>query len=126
AAVDMLDDREDRTVYRPDYGSLLRDTAAVLALAAEFQPTGVDIPALASRLSDLRDVSRWTSTQEDGWTLIAAAALARDTADGSIVIDGEELGGTVYRRYFAEELDNGPVVIANHGNTATEAKVSVT
>ena len=93
AAVDMLNEREDRTVYRPDYGSQLRDTAAVLALAAEFTPSGVDIAALASRLSDLRDVARWTSTQEDGWTLIAAAALARETAEGSITVDGEELGG---------------------------------
>jgi uncharacterized protein YfaS (alpha-2-macroglobulin family) len=126
AAVDMLTQREDRTVYRGDYGSQLRDTAAVLALAAEFQPSGVDIAALASRLSDLRDVARWTSTQEDGWTLIAAAALAQKTAEGSISVDGEELGGTVYRRYFQEEFDNGPVVIANNGNKATEAKISVT
>jgi uncharacterized protein YfaS (alpha-2-macroglobulin family) len=104
----------------------LRDTAAVLALAAEFQPSGVDIAALASRLSDLRDVARWTSTQEDGWTLIAAAALAKETAEGSISVDGEELGGTVYRRYFQEEFDNGPVTITNNGNKATEAKISVT
>jgi uncharacterized protein YfaS (alpha-2-macroglobulin family) len=126
AAVEMLTEPEDRTTYRPDYGSQLRDTAAVLALAAEFQPSGVDIPALASRLSDLRDVARWTSTQEDGWTLIAAAALARDTADGSISVDGQELGGAVYRRWFQEEFDTGPVVITNNGNTATEAKISVT
>ncbi len=126
AAVDMLGEREDRTAWRPDYGSRLRDTAAVLALAAEFQPSGLDIAALASRLSDLRDVERWTSTQEDGWTLIAAAALAEDTADGSISIDGEELGGTVYRSYMQEEFDTGPVTITNNGNAATEVKISVT
>jgi uncharacterized protein YfaS (alpha-2-macroglobulin family) len=126
AAVTMLNEREDRTSWRPDYGSQLRDTAAVLALAAEFQPSGVDIPALASRLSDLRDVERWTSTQEDGWTLIAAAALAKTTAEGSITVDGEELGGTVYRAYMQEEFDNGPVAVTNNGNKATEMKVSVT
>ena len=71
-------------------------------------------------------MSRWTSTQEDGWTLIATAALAQKTAEGSISVDGEELGGTVYRRYFQEEFDNGPLVIANNGNKATEAKISVT
>ncbi|MBN9345669.1 MAG: alpha-2-macroglobulin family protein [Devosia sp.] len=126
AAVEMLTEREDRTSYRPDYGSQLRDTAAVLALAAEFQPTGVDIPALASRLSDLRDVERWTSTQEDGWTLIAAAALAKETAEGSISVDGQELGGTVYRSYLQEEFDDGPVTVVNNGNKATEMKISVT
>ncbi len=98
----------------------------MLALAAEFKPSGVDIAALAGRLSDLRDVARWTSTQEDAWTLIAAAALTRDATGGSITIDGQELGGTVYRRYMQEEFATGPVTIVNNGNTATEAKISVT
>ncbi len=126
AALDDLQRPDDPKVYRNDYGSWLRDTAAVLALAAEFRPAGVDIAALAERLADLRDASRWTSTQEDGWTLVAAAALARDTADGSVTVDGEALDGTVYRRYLQEEFDGGPVTIVNTSNRATEAKVSVT
>ncbi len=126
AAVEMLAVKDDPKVWRIDYGSQLRDTAAVLALAAEFQPSGVDIPALASRLSDLRDAARWTSTQEDGWTLIAAAALAKDTGDGKISVDGVDLGGVVNLRFFQEEFEKGPVTIVNNGNKATEAKVTVT
>jgi uncharacterized protein YfaS (alpha-2-macroglobulin family) len=126
AAVEMLDVRDNPRVWRMDYGSQLRDTAAVLALAAEFQPAGVDIPSLASRLANLRDAERWTSTQEDGWTLIAAAAIAADTGDGSISVDGTDLGGGVNLRFFQEEFDNGPVTIVNNGNQPTEAKVSVT
>src|SRR5262249_26699367 len=72
AALEGLGISEDRYRWRIDYGSQLRDTAAVLALAAEFKPSGVDLPALTQRLATLRDVSRWTSTQEDAWTLIAA------------------------------------------------------
>src|SRR5690606_24287189 len=60
----------DRFRYRTDYGSRLRDTAAVLALVAEFKPTGVDISELAADLARQRDAASWTSTQEDAWTLV--------------------------------------------------------
>ena len=75
-----------------------------------------------------RGRQRWTSTQEDAWTLIAAAALARETGDGSITVNGEELTGSVYRRYFQEYFtdENGTVTITNNGNTPTEVRVSVT
>ena len=52
AAVASLGGTEDRTSYRRDYGSLLRDTAGVLALAAEFTPSGVDLGKLAADLVD--------------------------------------------------------------------------
>ena len=125
AAVEGLNVREDRYRYRADYGSQLRDTAGVLALAAEFTPAGIDIPALTTRLAELRDRATWTSTQEDAWTLVAAAALARETGDGSVTIDGEALTGSVYRRYDQEHFDAGAVTIVNTSNQPTEMKVSV-
>src|SRR5690606_16150035 len=82
--------------------------------------------ALAGDLADRRDSAKYTSTQEDAWTLVAAAALARETADGSVSVDGEALTGSVYRRYLQEEIEATPVEIANGGNSATEARVSVT
>ncbi len=126
AAVDALDVKEEKGSYRRDYGSQLRDTAAVLALAAEFKPSGVDIAGLTGRLAELRDLARWTSTQDDAWTLIAASALAANAGDGSISVDGQQLDGSVYRRYMQEEFDDGPVAITNNGNAATEMKISVT
>jgi uncharacterized protein YfaS (alpha-2-macroglobulin family) len=98
----------------------------VLALAAETKPSGVDLGALTELLADLRDAEEWTSTQEDAWTLIAAAALARDATSGSVTIDGEELTGTAYQRYDQEHFDTNSVTITNNGNTPTEVKVSVT
>ncbi|MBI4921227.1 MAG: alpha-2-macroglobulin family protein [Devosia nanyangense] len=126
AAVTGLMGAEDRRRYRSDYGSQLRDTAAVLALAAEFTPSGVDIPALAARLARLRDQAKWTSTQEDAWTLVAAAALARSTDNGTVTVDGTPLTGTVYQRFDQEHFDDASVTIANTSNQRTEAKVSVT
>ncbi|MGV3490930.1 MAG: MG2 domain-containing protein [Devosia sp.] len=126
AAVADLDKPEPRNVYRYDYGSKLRDTAAVLALAAEFTPSGVDIGELAGKLTALRDAARWTSTQEDAWTLVAAAQLGREAAAGAITIDGEALTGTVYRKYDQEHFDGLTVEVANTGNQPTEMKVTTT
>src|SRR5690606_38430524 len=126
AAVEGFGAREDRNRYRADYGSRLRDTAAVLALAAEFTPSGVDLAALAGRLADQRDAATWTSTQEDAWTLVAAAALAREATDGSVTLEGETLTGSAYRRYTQEDIEGAGVTISNDGNQATEVKVTVT
>ena len=98
--------------------------AGVLALAAEFKPDGVDLVALANQLAKLRDRYRYTSTQEDSWTLLAAAAVGASSTDGSITLDGEALTGQVYRSY--EQQGFAPVEIANTGTAATEAKVTVT
>ena len=126
AAVEDLQAREDKQKYRNDYGSLLRDTAGVLALAAEFKPSGLDIGALTSKLAVMRDRSRWTSTQEDAWTLVAASALGKSAADGSVTIDGEALTGSPYRRYDQEHFDGLSVTVTNDGNQPTEMKVTTT
>src|SRR5690606_28347354 len=90
----------------------------------EFKPQSVDVAALAKQLAQLRDRSTYTSTQEDSWTLMAAAALGAAASDGSITLDGEALTGQVYRRY--EQVGFAPIVIANTAPNATEAKLSVT
>ncbi|MGV8833215.1 MAG: MG2 domain-containing protein [Devosia sp.] len=124
AAVTSLSDSKDSQRYRADYGSRLRDTAGVLALAAEFKPEGVDLLALADQLAGLRDSASYTSTQEDGWTLLAAAALGEGTADGAISLNGEPLTGPLYRSF--EQTGFAAIDIANAGDAATQARVSVT
>ncbi len=126
AAVEDLKKADDRYRYRADYGSQLRDTAAVLALAAEFSPAGIDLSALSQQLADLRDAARWSSTQEDAWTLVAAANLARSATAGKVTVDGEALEGTVYRKYDDVVIQGSPVTVRNAGNTPTEMTVSVT
>jgi len=125
AAVSDFKKRYNPARYRTDYGSRLRDIAGVLALAAEFKPAGVDIARLTEMLAEGRDNARYTSTQEDAWTLLAASALAKEAAGGSVTIDGEALTGSVYRRFTDADFANGEtVVIANTGDTATEAKLT--
>src|SRR5690606_2233013 len=90
-------------------------------------PSGVDLAALTADLARLRDGAGYTSTQEDAWTLLAAAALGRQSGDGSVSVDGEALTGAVYRRYDDTHFtDVGAVEIVNNGNRPTEAKITVT
>jgi alpha-2-macroglobulin len=102
----------------------MRDLAGVLALAAEFKPASVDLTSLANQLAKARDRARYTSTQEDSWTLLAAAALGASTTDGSVTLNGEALTGQVYRRF--EERGFEPIAIGNAGAADTEVKVTVT
>lgn len=124
AAVESLGKPENTKRYRLDYGSKLRDTAGVIALAAEFKAEGVDLLTLTNQLAKMLDRARYTSTQEESWTLLAAAALDQGTADGSIVINGEALTGQVYRRF--EQAGFAGLDLVNNGSVATEAKVTVT
>lgn len=123
AAVLDLAKPEDRSSYRGDYGSKLRDSAAVLALAAEARPAGIDLSKLTKQLADQRDLARWTNTQEDAWTLMAAAALGSVATDGKVTLNGEAFDGKVYRRFHDEEL-SVPATLANTGNTPVEVKLS--
>jgi uncharacterized protein YfaS (alpha-2-macroglobulin family) len=77
-----------RAEHLQDYGSPLRDRAAVLALLAESGVGSDEIPELADRLAADFDAQEWTSTQEKAWLLLAAEALTPAAADLSLSLDG--------------------------------------
>ena len=62
--------------WRNDYGSALRDGAAMLALAAETKPGISSVKDMIAYMAALRQTVRWTSTQDEAWMLRAARALA--------------------------------------------------
>lgn len=127
AAINQLDAPREREPYRyrADYGSHLRDMAGVLALAGEFTPAGIDLSTLAEKLSDLRDRARYSSTQEDAWTLVAASTLTQSASAAAVSIDGTALAGTAYQHYEQEYFDASSVEVANTGNQPVEIKISV-
>jgi hypothetical protein len=105
-------------VFRADYGTTYRDTAAVLALALEAGSKVVDTEALTNRLSVQ---SSTLSTQEATWALLAANALIdRPGADG-ITIDGVPADGPLVRVMDAGGKD---VVVANGSAAATTLTVT--
>lgn len=77
----------EKAVWRDDYGSGLRDMAAVLAIAQEAGSRALDTGAIGARLSErLGRVP--LSTQEASWTLLAASALIDRPDAGGLTLDG--------------------------------------
>jgi alpha-2-macroglobulin len=77
AAVGALSDSAPEQVFRADYGTDLRDTAVVLALANEAGSNVINREALTARLA----ASGTLSPQESAWTLLAAASTTMESAD---------------------------------------------
>jgi uncharacterized protein YfaS (alpha-2-macroglobulin family) len=81
-------------VWRADYGTHMRDAAAVLTLAVESGSTAVDTDALAGRIGR---VQRGLSTQESVWALMAAHAMVTDPGVSGLEIDGTPATGPLVR-----------------------------
>ncbi|MDR5652747.1 alpha-2-macroglobulin family protein [Ruixingdingia sedimenti] len=111
---------DDGQVWRADYGTALRDSAAVLALATESGSNAVDRAALTERIA-ARAGHRALSTQEAAWTLLATHALIGQPGAEGLVLDGTPVAGPLVRL-----LDDAaaPVTVANTGSAATQLTVS--
>jgi uncharacterized protein YfaS (alpha-2-macroglobulin family) len=105
AAVNALQDTASEQIWRADYGTDLRDAAVVLALAAESKSVVVDTAALLARATS----NRALSTQEQVWTLLAAAAMAQEP-NADLTINGAAADGPIL-----QITDAAPAVIANAG-----------
>ncbi|MHA6324522.1 alpha-2-macroglobulin family protein [Roseivivax sp. CAU 1753] len=94
-AADRLAAADMSRGYRSDYGSTLRDAAALVTLAQASGSTALDMAPLASRLGT---PGRALSTQESAWTLAAAMALVADPAASGLRVDGAPVTGPYVRR----------------------------
>lgn len=124
AALAALPD-QDPGGWRADYGSSLRDTAAVLALAAESGVKSVDLRALADRVQDLSDGRAYRSTQDNAWLLLAAQALMKGGADLRLSVDGVQHEGALFARFEGDRLAAAPVTIRNLSGSVLDAMVTV-
>ena len=110
--------------YRSDYGSRLRDGAAMLALAAESKPVPSVVPTLIKMVAADRAAAKWTSTQDDAWMLLAARALKAGNEAISLDIDGTARTGSYSQRIDGADLLVNPVSIANKGKNPVQAVVT--
>jgi alpha-2-macroglobulin len=110
---------------RDDYGSTLRDAAAVLTLAAEGGASSATVQAAVQRVDDARATLRPTSTQEDAWLLLAASAMAKDAGKISLDVNGETVQRPLYRTVSAADLKE-PLRVANAGEDQVKAVLTVT
>ena len=105
----------DRSAWRDDFGSNLRDKAAVLTLAAE---AGSNALALGPLSQSLRADGRNLSTQEAAQVVMAAHALGTSVTNSGIEVDGKLVTGPVVKRL--SDADSTAVLVKNTSDAATD------
>src|SRR5579871_2305352 len=107
---------------RTDYGSALRDAAALVSLGAEGNAPRATISQAVMRVEAARGLTPYTSTQENAWMVLAARALAKETM--ALDLNGTPIKAALFRNYKAAEMAQ-PVRITNTGEAPAQAVVSV-
>jgi len=125
SALDSIAPQPKLEFGRVDYGSALRDAAALVTLASEGNAPRPTVTGAVSRIEAARALSPYTSTQENAWLVLAARAIAKDTAGVSMTLNGEARKGALYRSVNASALQTTPLQIANNGDEPLQAVVSV-
>ena len=109
----------DCTAWRDDFGSGLRDRAAVLTLAAEAGSAALELAPLAQ---SLQPDGRTLSTQEAAQIVLAAHALGKSPASSGIEVDGLPVAGTVVRQLS----DRNPVAMTFRNTADTASDLTLT
>jgi uncharacterized protein YfaS (alpha-2-macroglobulin family) len=123
AALDSLAPTPVLELGRLDYGSALRDAAALVSLASEGHALRPTLTQAVARVEVARGLTPYTSTQENAWLVLAARALAKESV--TVDLDGAAIKTALYRGYKAAEMVGKPVKITNTGETPIQAVVSV-
>jgi hypothetical protein len=108
---------------RVDYGSALRDAAALVSLGSEGNASGATIMQAVQRVEAARGLTPYTSTQENAWLVLASRALSKETL--SLDVNGSPVKAALYRSYKAAEVTGQPIRITNTGDTPVQAVISV-
>ena len=109
------------SLSRTDYGSSLRDGAAILALAAEARPVPGIIPELSKLVAKQWENKRWTSTQEQTWMLLAARSVKDADKDLKLEINGAARDGGYAAQMTGKSLLENPLTIANRTSEPVSA-----
>jgi uncharacterized protein YfaS (alpha-2-macroglobulin family) len=116
---------DDAGETRPDYGTAMRDRAAIVTLAAETSVGKAEVPRLIELVTKAYAVQTYASTQEQAWMLLAAHALAEEAKGMTLTVNGQPHQGQLVRGLTPVELKTGPIAVANTGEHAVGAVVSV-
>ncbi len=112
-------------VTRRDYGSSIRDGAALIALSSEAGVAKADMPRLVDVVAKAYQGRSYTSTQEQAWMLLAARALGEEAQNMRLSLNGEAHKGQFMRSLKAEDLAAGALTVVNQGDATVDAVVSV-
>ena len=126
AALQDLEPKPVLVFGRTDYGSSLRDAAALVSLASEGSAPRATLVSAVQRVEAARGLSPFTSTQENAWLVLAARAIAKEANTVSLDVDGSPVKSALFRSYKQSEVTPAkPVKITNTGDAPVQAVVSV-
>jgi uncharacterized protein YfaS (alpha-2-macroglobulin family) len=109
---------------RTDYGSILRDGAAILALAAESRPVPPILPELAKAVAKEWDRSKYTSTQEQAWMLLAARAIQGGDDGVKVDVNGALHTGAYMAKMTGDALSSNPLKLTSASSDPVSAVVT--
>jgi uncharacterized protein YfaS (alpha-2-macroglobulin family) len=124
SAFDLAQRTANQKLARSDYGSSLRDGAAMLALAAESRPEPALVPSMIQLVAQERGAKTYTSTQEEAWMLLAARAIKQGGDPIALEVNGAAHTGNFGLRKTGAEVEAAPVTIANKSANPVEAVIT--
>jgi uncharacterized protein YfaS (alpha-2-macroglobulin family) len=124
AALNAIAPQPKLDLGRADFGSALRDAAALVTLASEGRAPQKTIDDAVLRIDAARTLAASTSTQENAWLVLAARALAKQLNSISLAVNGETRQGALYRNFRLDDLA-GPYAVQNRGDGNVQAVISV-
>jgi hypothetical protein len=98
---------------RADYGTSLRDAAAVLALMGEGGSTTPQLQKAFTLVTALRAQQKETTTQESLWLLLAARTLDAQNKDLALEVNGAPLKGSFQTVLAASDLTASSIPVIN-------------
>ncbi|BAT60416.1 hypothetical protein GJW-30_1_02957 [Variibacter gotjawalensis] len=123
AALETISPQPKLEYGRSDYGSSLRDAAALVTLVSETRGPRAIVNQAVERVEAARNLTPYTSTQEQSWMVLAARALGKGTRI-SVDVSGEQHNGSYYRR-LSEAALRSPITLRNTSTVPLQAVVSV-
>ena len=124
AAFEGITGTTDPVEARRDYGTSMRDGAALIALASETGIAKSEVPRMVDLVSKAYMSKTYTSTQEQAWLLLAARALAEEAKDMTLTVNGKLHQGRYLQGLSPADLAS-PLTIANTSNYKLGSVVTV-
>ena len=113
-------------IGREDYGSTLRDAAALVTLASRRRRRSrATVQAAVQRVEAARANLRPTSTQEDAWLVLAASAMAKDAGKVSLDVGGEAVDARALSHHPRRRPEGSRCASTNTGEEPVQAVVTV-
>ncbi|MCY6383507.1 alpha-2-macroglobulin family protein [Hoeflea prorocentri] len=124
SAYQLADGSAAADLRRTDYGSPLRDDAALLALAGESRPASPLFGDMVRLVSSRQMQSPARTTQEQAWMLLAARAVQDQENTLRLELNGETIDGALSRSVSGASLTSDPLRLRNNGSEALTAIVT--